>query len=512
MGFGMVIPLSPILARDFGADGLQVGLLISAYSIVQFLCAPYWGRLSDIFGRKFMLLIGLLGVGFSHMWFAFSDDLFNLFISRSLAGFFGANIVIAMAYIADITQPEERSKNLGLIGMAFGLGFTVGPALGFLFIYIGKQMGSVPPFGESFAAFGAALVCFLNFIMSFILLKDSHFVQKQIKQSTSSYLSGFKTPNLFKRPSLSFIWKALKEPQLGKVIFMSFILWIGIAKIEPVLILLVQDDFGWQKSTAYWSFAYIGLLMAFSQGYLVRKLIPRYGEKIINKYGLLLFSIGLFFIGCSPMELSLPISMVLLASGVTLFGIGYSLASTSLSGALSLLSPKQHQGSIFGINQSFTSLARITGPIIGGLVYRDLSHESPFLLAGVMGLGALGLAIWMGDQFPIIGKTKQSKTKEDLFNSIDKEQLKNLIEKRIHFSFFCIEDLDVMQQSFITNLKSYLEFKNEEEVLQSLQDKEKNQPIVLLCKTGFVSEQLSKKLRDEGYINAYYLEKGLKGM
>lgn len=584
LSFGMIIPLSPILARDFGADGLQVGMLISIYSIMQFLVAPYWGRLSDKIGRKPVLLVGFLGVAFAHLWFAYSDTLLQLFLSRALAGFFGANIVIGMAYIADITKPEERSKNLGLIGVAFGLGFTFGPALGFLFIMLGKQFGSLPPFGESFAACGAALVCLFNFVLSFLYIKESHFIQKKIQTPASSFLtrikkinwfkifklaiasptllSQFHKSNLFQRPSLHFIWKALREPQLGKVLFMSFILWIGIAKIEPVLLLLVQDDFGWQKSTAYWSFAYIGLLMAFSQGYLVRKWIPAFGEKKVNQYGLFLFFIGLFLIGLSPLKPinSLFLQMSLLASGVTLFILGYSLSSTSLSGAISLLSPKQHQGSIFGINQSLTSLARITGPIIGGLCYRDLSHESPFFLAALMGVVAFSLAWWIGDQFPQLGhslknlnpsyrnSSNRSSSNESLsatsnepkdFFVIDAYQLQNLIEKRVYCLFFFLEERAKweektgykqedknnkeqyelrlkeyrnQEEGFMTGLDKLVQFKTEQEIVDSLKDKEKNQPIVLLCLKGSLSKKASENLRQQGYINAYYLESGLSSL
>ena len=136
-GFGMVIPLTPILARDFGAEGLKVGLLISCYSMVQFLFAPFWGRLSDTFGRKNVILLGLFGSGLAHLLFAFSTSFNDIFISRLLAGFFGGNVVIATAYIADISSQQNRSKSLALIGMAFGAGFTIGPLLGFLFILFG---------------------------------------------------------------------------------------------------------------------------------------------------------------------------------------------------------------------------------------------------------------------------------------------------------------------------------------------------------------------------------------
>ena len=511
----MIIPLAPILAREFGADGLQVGFLISIYSFVQFLFAPFWGRLSDTFGRKPVFLCGLFGVSLAHIWFAFSDSFTHLFLSRALAGFFGANIVIAMASIADVTSPEKRSKNMGLIGLAFGLGFTFGPVLGFLFILLGKHLGSEPPYGESFAAFGAALLCFLNFIVSGFLLKESLISKKRFSPG-NFFLSSFKkSSSFFSRPSFELITKAFQTPTRGKVLFLSFILWLALAQIEPVLILLVQDDFGWDKTSAYWGFAYIGFLMALTQGVLVRKLVPLLGERQINQWGLALVFLGLLLIGSS---LSTPpfiprASLVVLALGVTLFSLGYSLAYTSLSGVLSLLSPKEEQGNIFGVNQSLSSLARILGPMLGGWFYRDLSHSSPFLAAGIMGAGAFALALWTGRDIPNTGqqKKKEEKNKEDIsFYSIDKNQLRNLVEKKIPFFFFKLENLPPLKSPEAKFLLEKAEQKTEEEIFSFLKDKVSEQPLVFICKSGSISKQLSKKLQNMGYKNAYYMEKGFQ--
>ena len=414
IGFGMVIPLTPILAREFGADGLKVGLLISAYSVVQFLLAPFWGRLSDTFGRKPIILFGLFGSSLAHLCFAFSDTFTGIVLSRILAGFFGGNIVIATAYIADVTSLENRSKNMGLIGMAFGLGFTIGPIFGFLFILLGEKLGAVPPFGANFASMGSSLFCFINFLMSFFFLKESFirdkiFIQK--KASLSSILSTFKKSSLFTRPSLYMVWESLKTPKLGLVLIMSFILWLSLAQIEPVLILLVQDDFGWSKTMAYSSFIYIGLLMVLSQGYLVRQWIPKWGERFVNQKGLFVMSMGLMAIAVSgwlvlPLSVFFSMAFMLLFLGVTLFSIGYSLSNTSLNGALSLLTSEKSQGSIFGVNQSLSAMARIIGPAMGGWAYQQLSHESPFLIAGFLAFGAFLLSIWFKKAIPNRGLKK----------------------------------------------------------------------------------------------------------
>ena len=406
-GFGMIIPLTPILAREFGAEGLKIGLLISSYSIVQFLFAPVWGRFSDIFGRKTIILLGLFGSALAHLFFAFSDTFTDIFLSRVLAGFFGGNVVIATAYIADLTSVENRSKNIGLIGMAFGAGFTIGPIFGFLFILLGETMGSVPPYGANFAAMGASILSITNGLMSFFFLKESLSSKKNLSEIFKK-----KTSSLFIRPSIYTVWRALKTPKLGIVLIMSFILWFSLAQIEPVLILLVQDDFSWSKTTAYSSFIYIGLLMVLSQGYLIRKWIPKWGESVVNQAGLLTMSVGLMTIALSgflvsPLSSFFSVGFFVLLVGVTLFSIGYSLSNTSLNGALSLMTSDKKQGSIFGVNQSLSAMARILGPAMGGWFYQHFQHESPFLIGGLCTFGALVIAFWSKENFPNAGRIRK---------------------------------------------------------------------------------------------------------
>ena len=524
MGFGMVIPLSPILAREFGADGLQVGLLISIYSLTQFLSAPFWGRLSDVIGRKPVIIIGLFGVAFAHLWFAFSDTLTGLFLSRAVAGVFGGNITTAMAYIADVTGKKERSKNMGLIGMAFGLGFTLGPALGGLFILLGKQMGSLPPFGVHFASCGAALLEFANGLAAWIFLRESR-QNKTLKDRPISYLSSFQKASFFSRPSLMSIWQSLKTPFLGQVLFISFILWMALAQIEPTLILLLQDDFQWTKTMAYWGFAYIGFLMAFSQGILVRRFIPSFGEREVNKWGLLCTAAGLIFMGVSVFAKSWPLyfgngnmgmGLACLILAVTLFSVGYSLSNTSLSGALSLLSSSEEQGRIFGVNQSLASIARISGPALGGWLY-NFSHKSPFFIAGIMAFGAWFLAHRLGVAFPNTGKKdspgSNRASEEDLY-FISAPQLENLITKRIHFHFFKLEDFssEDVASPVLREFLQRMEIVREDQLDFQLKNCPKNDPLVLICKNGSLSKRLSKELRAKGYYNSYYIKEGIQGL
>ncbi len=414
VSFGMIIPLTPILAREFGASGFQVGLIVSAYSMVQFATAPFWGRLSDSLGRKPALLAGLFGSSLAHLFFAFSGDFADIFLSRVFAGFFGGNIVIASAYIADVTNKESRTKNMGLIGLAFGAGFTLGPLIGFLLILLGGQLGESPPFGAHFASLGASALCGINCLASLFFLRESRpAMSRPIKTKRRLFfsLSKFPKSSFFARPSIYKVWESLRTPRLGPALMLSFILWLSLAQIEPVLILLVQDDFGWSKNLAYSSFIYIGILMVFSQGWLVRKWIPKWGERSVSQRGLLAMSFGLMAIAVSgglvgPESALFSLAFVILLGGVTFFSIGYSLSNTSLNGALSLLTSEKEQGSVFGVNQSLAAMARIAGPIMGGWLYQHLSHQAPFWIAGFLAFGAFLLSVRLKGQIPNKGLKK----------------------------------------------------------------------------------------------------------
>lgn len=371
IGFGIIIPLSPFLATKFGADALQVGLLMSIYSLMQFLFAPFWGQLSDTHGRRPIILLSLFGAAASHLLFAFGDHLWVLFLARGLAGLFGANISTAMAYIADVTDEKDRSKGMGMIGAAFGLGFMLGPFLGGIAGDLGSRLGSVPPLGESFPAVLASLICFLNFLAAIKFLPESRVIAKgsQYKQKKQRF-------ELFQRH--------IKKPVVGRLIFIFFLVTLGMAHMEASLFLYVQDVFSWSLTKASMGFAYVGLVMVFTQGYLIRKFLPKYGERRLMIAGLLLAGFGLSGIAISE-------TIALLAVFTTLLGLGVGMSNPSITGSLSLLTSQDEQGGVMGVNQSLSAVARIIGPALGGWFYRDVSIGAPFVIAG--GLAFLGLAL-----------------------------------------------------------------------------------------------------------------------
>lgn len=369
VGFGIIIPLSPYLARVHGATPFEIGLLMAVYSAMQFVFSPLWGRLSDRIGRRPVLLISIAGTACAHFLFYFGDTLVLLFVARIFAGLFGANISTAMAYIADVTQEKNRSKNMGLIGAAFGLGFICGPVLGGVF--------SGGQYGESFPALIAAFISLVNFCFAFFVLRES--LPKENLKSAQEVVQ--------KKSRFKNIFEKFQKPVVGSLLFGMFVSSFSMANMEATLFLFVQDKFSWSTQTASYGFAYVGVCIAVTQGFLVRKILPQMGERYLLILGLIFFTLGMGLIGISP-------SVPFLAVAMTIMALGSGFISPSFNGSLSLLSSSAEQGEVMGVGQALAALARILGPPTGGLLYAHVSMAAPFLFASV--LGAVGFfTIWI---------------------------------------------------------------------------------------------------------------------
>jgi MFS family permease len=386
IGFGMIIPLNPYLARTFGATASQVGWLMTIYSLMQFICSPFWGRLSDRIGRRPVLLVCLLGVGMAHLGFAFAPTLFWLFLARLVAGLFGANISTAMAYIADVTPPKDRSKGMGIIGAAFGLGFLIGPFVGGLLASVGTQLGSAPPFGPSFGAVIAALVSLLNMTFAWFLLPESLNLDRA---STD--------PPVRRASRFASMLRYLGQPTLGPLMLVYFAGSFAMAHMEATLFLYMQDRFGWDLMKASFGFAYVGAVMVFTQGYLIRKLLPKFGEARLLPSGQILAMLGFAGMALAP-------SVAWMAVAVTFLGLGIGMTNPSLSGAMSLMTNSSEQGRMLGLNQSLSALGRILGPVTGGYCYQMYFPASPFAIASLLMFCGLLIAVSVVKGIPDVQK------------------------------------------------------------------------------------------------------------
>jgi DHA1 family tetracycline resistance protein-like MFS transporter len=368
VGFGIIIPLSPYLASQFGASPLEVGLLQASYSLMQFLFSPMWGRLSDRIGRRPVILLGLAGSSLSYLAFAFAPNLALLFVARIFAGIFGATISTAMAYIADITTKENRSKGMGLIGAAFGLGFIFGPLIGGLLSEVGSKFGSEPPFGMSFSALGGASICAINFLFALKVLPET--LTAEVKLSNQNQ----KTKTLTER--LAAVFEYLTRPQMGALMIVCLLSGLGMAHMESALGLFVKDQFGWQVRNASYAFAFVGFMMVFTQGYLIRKLRLKFGDASLMRIGLTFAGIGISMVAIAN-------SVAILAIAMTALAIGMGLSNPSIQGTISQLASENEQGAALGVVQSVAALGRIFGPALGGFYYGHWGHTSPFWAGGI---------------------------------------------------------------------------------------------------------------------------------
>jgi DHA1 family tetracycline resistance protein-like MFS transporter len=369
VGFGIVLPLLPFYADRFGASGTQVGLLITVYSIAQFFLAPVWGRLSDRVGRRPILIFGLLGSAVSYVVFGYAASLTVLFVSRILAGIGGATVPVAQAYIADITPPEKRAGNLGLIGAAFGLGFIFGPALG----------GILAPISPHAPGLAAAALCFGNGILAFFFLPESLTEEERETRALG------RTPLSF-----SDFRFALQNKITAQILLLSFLFTMAFAAMQPTFPLFGSIRFGLDERHVGYLFAFLGTISAIVQGGLVRRLVPIMGETRLIKLSGFPFIAGLLTIAFAG-----SVGMLLL--GLALLAIGFGGTLPSIVSLLSRVAPPQLQGSVLGIGQSVGSLARIIGPTLAGVLYDLQGMEWPYLAGACVAGAALLVALTLHD-------------------------------------------------------------------------------------------------------------------
>jgi MFS family permease len=369
IGFGIVLPLLPGYAEDnfrpdFSAKGLVIGSIIASFSAMQFFFAPVWGRLSDRIGRRPVMLISNLGAAGSYALFAIACSMTGtvgliwILISRIFAGICGANLSVASAYIADISPPEKRSARMGLIGMAFGLGFIFGPAIGAF---------SVDLFGKQGPGWVAASFCAANFILGWFILGES-------RQPSSAPV----TP----RPKINQWSHTLAQPKLGVLIFIFFLATFCFTCFEATFPLLARHEFGFgakgQDHRVGYLFTYCGVIAAIIQGGIIGKLVKKLGEAKLIFVSLLIFAVGL---GAMPFATSMPALLVVLA----LLAIGSGLNRPPVFGLISLKSSADEQGANLGVAQSFGSLARIASPIFATTLF-FVDVKLPYLICGGVAL------------------------------------------------------------------------------------------------------------------------------
>ena len=363
LGFGIVIPFLPLFAQRMHVGAFGIGLVLSIYSLMQFLCAPVLGRISDHVGRRPIIMLGLLGSAVGYLIYGFAASFAWLLFSRAIHGACAATVSTAQAYVADTTDESNRAHGMGMIGAAFGLGFVLGPAIGGL---LGHASLRTPVF------FAAALT-FANLIFAAMRLPESHQPDPDARFELTSLAQPIVT-----------LPRQLLRHRLTGLFTIAFLATFAIAALEATFAIMVPIVYGYGPSGVGGLLAYAGLMQALVQGYLLGKIVKRTGEMTLIRAGTIMLAIGLAPMASGSSHAILFITLALAA-------VGYGFASPSIASLISRRTESRLQGEVLGINQSAQSLGRIFGPIAAGLAYQTLGPAAAYMGGGLVALGAFAM-------------------------------------------------------------------------------------------------------------------------
>ncbi len=347
-GFGLIIPvvpslLSSLLHVEISEASPYGGWLIAAFAVMQFIFSPIIGNLSDQYGRRPILLISLFGFGVDYLLTAFAPTIAWLFVGRIVAGIMGASFTTASAYIADISTPEKRAQNFGIIGAAFGLGFIIGPAIG----------GLLAKYGVRAPFFAAAGLVFLNWLYGYFILPESLKPENRRKFE-------WKRANPLGTVKFFFSHRVI----LGLVISIV-LLYLAAHAVQSTWAYYTMEKFDWKEDMVGYSLAFVGLMVGLVQGLLIRFIIPKIGQERSIYVGLFLYAAGFFLFGVATQGWMMFVFLVPYCLG--------GIAGPSLQGVMSAQVQANQQGELQGALTSLISLTSIVGPIFMTTLFYSFS-------------------------------------------------------------------------------------------------------------------------------------------
>ena len=372
LGIGIVIPVLPYYVKILESSGdawlianraLLVGGLSAIYALMQFLCAPWLGSLSDRYGRRPVLLGSLLGTGIGYIIFGLSEQLFPispwlmlaaLFLSRIIDGITGANISAAQAYIADITTPENRARGLGMLGAAFGLGFMLGPALG----------GWLSTYGLAVPVFVAAALSFTNVTFGYFALPESLDVSKRSSQVTASN-------------PLARIKSVLAQDNIRNLLIGVVLVNLAFSGMQSNFAVYSDRRFGFTAVDNAFVFVAVGVVAVIMQGFLLRMLVPKFGEARLAMVGLVVMAIGFEGLAIAP-------TGSWLYPAILVLGVGSGMATPSLTSLISRRVDERSQGVTLGGSQALTSLVTVLGPLLAGMLSDVVHVTAPYHVGALL--------------------------------------------------------------------------------------------------------------------------------
>lgn len=356
VGFGIIIPVLPFYAEKIGASPTELGFLMAVYSLMQLLFAPMWGRISDRVGRKPIMMLGIAGLALSFFLMAISSKLWMLFAARIIGGFLSsANMPTTMAYVADITTPENRGKGMGIIGAAIGLGFVFGPAIGGIF---SKSSLSLP-------FYIAGISSIVTLVLVFVMLKESSTPESRLEHTEQK----------------TSLWKSFNGA-LSILFILQLFISLSLSGLETTFAYFAAKKAGMDARQMGYVFMIMGLAGAFVQGGLMGRLTKKFGEGAVIQGGIIVSAIGFALI-------LLVHNFTTAAIYLTIFGIGNGVIRPSISSLLTKTSTAGH-GSATGLLSSFDSFGRIVGPPLGGWLF-SVAVGLPYISGAVISILAFVL-------------------------------------------------------------------------------------------------------------------------
>jgi multidrug resistance protein len=365
VGLLMVLPLLPFYALELGGSGLIVGVLISSYAVAQLLSAPLWGRVSDRYGRRPALMVGIVAAGIAYVVFAYSQTIWMLLLSRLVQGAGGGTVGVIQAYVTDATEPQQRARALGWLSAATSAGVMVGPAIGSLSHAWGREAPGLL----------AAALALANLVFVWRYLRESRTVDES---------GGTEVP----RRSAQAVVQVLSRPgeASSRLIWIYAVAMGAFQGMTAVLALFLAARFGVTERTIGFFFVYVGAISVVTRAGILGWAVDRMGELRLSRVGTVILAVGLT-------SIPLTYSLGPLALAVALVPLGTGLTFPCVTALLSKVIAGHERGLVLGVQQTFGGVARIVGPLAAGWAFDHLGMGVPFWVGAVLVLATVGLGI-----------------------------------------------------------------------------------------------------------------------
>ena len=384
IGVLMILPLLPFFAQRLGAGGLEVGLLVSSFSLAQLLSAPMWGRLSDKWGRRPVIMIALGSSAISYAVFGFAHTLLLMFVSRIVQGAGGGTVGVIQAYVADATKPEERTKALGWLSAATNFGVAIGPVLGGYFATLGKQQVAAATWpqwlGDAAPGLAAASLCLLNIVFAWKYLPES-----RIRSVAAA--AGEPRPPRKSGTSMAAVSRVVSHPgDAPSRLILIYAIAIGAFQgLTSILALFLHKKFNANEATMGLLFAYVGVMSVITRVFVLGKMVDWLGEARLSRLGTVLLAFGTATLPFAP-------SVGWAALSIAFWPLGTAFTFPAVTAMLSKVISNEDRGLYMGVQQTFGGISRVIFPIALGWAFDHMTAGAPFWISASLVIATLSFS------------------------------------------------------------------------------------------------------------------------